>query len=83
MKAIVCARYGPPEVLQLKELPKPVAKSNEALIKINATAVTPSDCFIPGFKVPTKYWLLTRLLLGLTKPRKILGGVLAGEVESA
>jgi NADPH:quinone reductase-like Zn-dependent oxidoreductase len=83
MKAIVCARYGPPEVLQLKEVPKPVAKSNEALIKINATAVTPSDCFIRGFKVPTKYWILARLLLGIRKPRKILGGVLAGEVESA
>lgn len=83
MKAVVCPRYGPPEVLQLKEIPKPIPNSNEILVKIIATAATPSDCFIRGFKVPTRYWLLARMLLGLTKPRKILGGVLAGEVESA
>jgi NADPH:quinone reductase-like Zn-dependent oxidoreductase len=82
MKAVICPRYGPPEVLQVNEIAKPVPKSNEVLVKIIATAVTPSDCFIRGFKVPTRYWLLARLLLGLTKPRKILGGVLAGEVDS-
>jgi NADPH:quinone reductase-like Zn-dependent oxidoreductase len=83
MRAVVCTQYGPPEVLQVKDIAKPIPKSNEVLVKINATAVTPSDCFIRAFKVPTKYWILARLLLGFTKPRKILGAVLAGEVESA
>jgi NADPH:quinone reductase-like Zn-dependent oxidoreductase len=83
MKAIVCPRYGPPEVLQLEDIPKPIPKNNEVLVRICATSVTPSDCFIRGFNVPSKYAFLAKLLLGFTKPRKILGGVLAGEVESA
>ena len=83
MKAIVCTKYGPPEVLQLKEVEKPTPRNNEVGIKIFATAVTSSDCIIRGFKVPLRRWILGRLLLGLTKPRKpILGLVLAGEIET-
>jgi len=83
MKAIVCAKYGPPEVLHLKEVEKPTPKNNEVLIKIFATAVTASDCIVRGFKVPIKFWLPMGLAIGFTKPRKsILGLVLAGEVES-
>jgi NADPH:quinone reductase-like Zn-dependent oxidoreductase len=83
MKAIVCTKYGPPEVLQLKEVEKPVPKDKEVLIRIYATAVTASDCIIRGFKVSSSRWILGRLLLGLTKPRKpILGLVLAGEIET-
>ena len=86
MKAIVCTRYGSPEVLQLKEVEKPVPKNNEVLIKIFATAVTASDCIIRGFKLPA--WsvigIMMRLVVGFTKPRNpILGMVLAGEIESA
>ncbi len=69
--------------LQVKDVAKPTPKSNEVLVKINTTAVTPSDCFIRAFKVSTKFWIPARVLLGITKPRKILGAVLAGEVESA
>jgi NADPH:quinone reductase-like Zn-dependent oxidoreductase len=82
MKAIICSKYGPPEVLQIKEIDKPLPKDNEVLIKIVATSVTASDCIIRGFKLPIKMWIPARLALGLTKPRKsILGLVLSGEVE--
>ena len=83
MKAIVCAKYGPPEVLQIKEVEKPNPKDNEVLINIFATSVTSSDCIIRGFKLPVSMWVLARLALGITKPRKpILGLVLSGEIES-
>ena len=83
MKAIVCTKYGPPEVLQLKEVEKPTPGKNEVRIKISATAVTASDCIVRGFKVSSRSWILGRLLMGLTKPRKpILGLVLAGEIET-
>ncbi len=83
MKAIVCTKYGPPEVLQIKEVEKPTPKHSEVLIKIFATAVTASDCIVRGFKVPISFWLPMGLAVGFTKPRQsILGIVLAGEVES-
>jgi NADPH:quinone reductase-like Zn-dependent oxidoreductase len=83
MKAIVCTKYGPPDVLQLKDVAKPAPKDNEVLIRIYATAVTSSDCLIRGSKVPLRLWLPMRLVIGFTKPRNpILGMVLAGEVES-
>ena len=83
MKAIVCTKYGPPEVLQFQEVEKPTPRNNEVGIKIFATAVTSSDCLIRGSKVPLRLWLPMRLVIGLTKPRNpILGMVLAGEVES-
>ena len=50
MKAIVCTKYGPPDVLQLKDVEKPTSKDNEVLIRIHATAVTSSDCIIRGLK---------------------------------
>ena len=81
MKAIVCTKYGPPEVLQFQEVEKPTPRNNEVGINIFATAVTASDCIIRGFKVSRRLWIPGRLLLGLTKPRKsILGLVLAGEI---
>jgi len=83
MKAIICTHYGPPEVLQLKEVEKPTPRNDEVCIKIFATAVTASDCIIRGFNLPLKFWLPMVLAIGFTKPRKpILGMVLAGEVEA-
>jgi NADPH:quinone reductase-like Zn-dependent oxidoreductase len=82
MKAIICTKYGPPEVLKIKEVEKPAPRDNEVLIKIFATSVTASDCIIRGFKLPVKMWIPARLALGITKPRKaILGLVLSGEIE--
>ena len=85
MKAIVCTKYGPPEVLQLEEVEKPNPKNNELLIKVFATAVTSSDCIVRGFKLPNWHLMgiMMRLVLGFSKPRNpILGMVLAGEVDS-
>jgi NADPH:quinone reductase-like Zn-dependent oxidoreductase len=83
MKAIVCTGYGPPEVLQLKEVAAPTPTRNQVRIKIFATAVTASDCLGRGLKVPRRYKLLLRLIIGFKAPRQpILGMVLAGEIDS-
>ncbi|UCG28982.1 MAG: NAD(P)-dependent alcohol dehydrogenase, partial [Bacteroidales bacterium] len=78
-------KYGPPEVLQFKEVEKPVPGKNEVCIKIFATAVTASDCIVRGFKLPKWHpmGVMMGLVLGFTKPRNpILGIVMAGEVDS-
>jgi NADPH:quinone reductase-like Zn-dependent oxidoreductase len=83
IKAVVCTKYGPPEVLQLSEVEKPTPGKNDVCIKILATSVTASDCIIRGFKVSIKFWIPMGLVIGFKKPRKpILGMVFAGEVES-
>jgi len=83
MKAIVCTKYGPPEVLQLKEVEKPTPKDNEVLIKIHAAAVTVSDCVVRSGKVNILLWIPMRIFIGFRRPRKpVLGLELAGEVES-
>lgn len=82
MKAIVCRKYGPPEVLSLEEVSKPTPKSNEVLIKVYATAVTASDVFMRGLNAPFVYRLLIQLMMGFGKPKNpILGMVLSGVVE--
>jgi NADPH:quinone reductase-like Zn-dependent oxidoreductase len=83
MKAVVCTKYGPPEVLQLKEVEKTHPKDNEVCIKIHATAITHSDIIVRGFKVQGGMRFLMGLAVGFSKPRNpILGMILAGEVES-
>jgi len=87
MKAIVCTKYGPPEVLQIKEVEKPTPRDNEVLIKIYATAVHSGDCRMRSLNlvgVPFLQRILARLILGVTKPRKPIQGLfLAGEIETA
>ena len=83
MKAVICTAYGPPEVLQLREVEKPVPKDHEVLVKVHATTVTAADFRVRSFTIPPSFWLPARLILGLRKPRKsILGIELAGVVVS-
>jgi len=83
MKAIICTKYGPPEVLQVGELEKPIPKDNEILIKVHATTVTAGDVRVRRFDVPLLFWLPIRLVLGLKRPKQpVLGVEYAGEVEA-
>ena len=78
MKAIVCTKYGPPEVLQLKEVEKPVPKDNEVLIRVYAATVGLSD-LMTRKGAP----FLTRFFTGLVRPKNpILGAEFAGEIEA-
>lgn len=84
MKAIVWTAYGPPDVLELREVQKPTAKANEVLIKIHATTVTAGDCEMRSLRFPIYFSLVMRLWRGLLRPRgtAILGTELAGEIEA-
>jgi NADPH:quinone reductase-like Zn-dependent oxidoreductase len=83
MKAVVYESYGPADVLELREVEKPVPKDKEVLIKINATTATAADWRARSSIAPHGFGLLARLFSGVSKPRKpILGTELAGEVEA-
>jgi NADPH:quinone reductase-like Zn-dependent oxidoreductase len=85
MKAIVYEDYGPPEVLQLKEVAKPAPKRDEVLVKVHATTVSAGDVRMQSFNVPGGFVerFLARLYLGIRKPKRaILGMQLAGEIEA-
>ncbi|MEE9594910.1 MAG: NAD(P)-dependent alcohol dehydrogenase [Candidatus Hydrothermarchaeales archaeon] len=82
MKAVICTKYGSPEVLQLKEVEKPTPKDNEVLIKIFAASVSSGDARIRGADFPLMFWLPMRLMMGFTGPRGTLGNTLAGKIEA-
>lgn len=91
MKAIVYTEYGPPEVLQLKEVAKPTPKDKDILIRVYATPVNFGDTLIRNFKeishrkfhMPFLFWLMGKIYFGFRKPKiTILGSEFAGEIEA-
>jgi NADPH:quinone reductase-like Zn-dependent oxidoreductase len=89
MKAIICTKYGPPEVLQIKEVEKPLPKDNELLVKVHATTVHIGDTKVrrlePGLGPVKDFFFkpMMRIMLGFKGPRnKILGMELAGDIEA-
>jgi len=89
MKAVICTKYGPPEVLQITEVPKPVPKDNDVLVRIKATTAHIGDTkirrFEPGLGALRDFFFkpLMRFMIGFRKPRNnILGMEFAGDVES-
>jgi len=83
MRAVVCTDYGPPDVLQLKDVLKPVPKDNEVLVRTRATTVSAADCELRRFDFALWIWLPMRLSFGIRRPRQpVLGHELSGDVES-
>lgn len=82
MKAAVCDRYGPPEVVQIREVPQPVPAAGELLIESHAATVNSGDARLRALRVPRGMSLLVRLTVGVTKPRRpVLGFEVAGRVQ--
>lgn len=82
MKAVVYTKYGPPNVLELKEIEKPSPNDNEMLVKIHAATVTTGDVRLRGSDFPPLFWLPARLIFGMFRPKKkILGHELSGIIE--
>jgi NADPH:quinone reductase-like Zn-dependent oxidoreductase len=78
MKEIICTKYGPPEVLRLADVEKPVPRDNEVLIRVHAANVTPADV---AFRKGSPF--ISRFFTGLLKPKFIPGDEIAGEIEDA
>lgn len=82
MKAAIINAYGPPEVLEVKEVPVPKIKDDEILVKVRAVAVTSADSRIRAARFPRGFGILARLAFGITKPRlKTLGSTYSGVVQ--
>lgn len=83
MKAIVYERYGPPDVLEIRDIPKPTPRDHEVLIKVHATTVTALDRRARSLSAPKGFGPMLRLAVGISRPRRpLLGAELSGEVES-
>lgn len=83
MRAAICRRYGPPDVIEIADVPRPSVGAHDVLIKTRATTVTAGDWRLRSGNVPRGFGVLLRVGFGFTGPRSpILGAELAGEVVS-
>lgn len=84
MKAIVYTEFGAPEVLQIREISKPILNDDEILIRIHAAEATKADCELRSFIFPVKwFWIPLRIAMGITRPKnQVLGGYFSGKVKS-
>lgn len=83
MKAVICTNYGPPEVLQIHDVTKPIPNKNQILVKIIATAINSGDVRVRSLDVKGLMKVIMRLVLGISRPRNpILGTVFSGVVEN-
>ncbi|MEO0768129.1 MAG: NAD(P)-dependent alcohol dehydrogenase [Cyanobacteria bacterium J06649_4] len=85
MRAAIYEQYGPPEVLEIKDIPKPTPSDKEVLVKVHATTVTAGDTIMRSLNIPSPFWqrLFARFYLGFDKPKRtILGMKLAGKIEA-
>jgi NADPH:quinone reductase-like Zn-dependent oxidoreductase len=83
MKAAVYTKYGAPDVVQIKDIPKPQPKKNQVLIRVHATSVNSGDMRARSLDMPSGFGLIGRLVFGIFKPRnQVLGVELAGVIES-
>ena len=82
MKAIIYERYGPPDVMHIAEVPRPVPGDGEVLIRVRAAEATKADCELRSFRFAVSwFWLPLRLGMGVFRPRrKILGTYFACKV---
>lgn len=83
MKAAVVERYGPPEVVRIADVPKPVPADNEVLVRVHATTVNSGDARVRAMRVPRGVGLLARLQLGFSRPKQAVSGFeAAGTIEA-
>lgn len=84
MRAAVNHRYGPPSVLVIDEVPMPVVRAGEVLVRVRAAAVTAADSRLRGARFPRGFGALARLGFGVTRPRRsILGSSFSGEIAGS
>jgi NADPH:quinone reductase-like Zn-dependent oxidoreductase len=91
MKAIICTEFGSPDVLRLEEIPQPLPKRDEILVRVRASSVNFGDIMARSFRsvtprefnMPFLFWLIAKMALGWRRPKvRILGNELAGDVVS-
>lgn len=81
MKAVVLTGFGPPEVLRLRDVPKPMPKEHEVLVRVHATTASAGDCELRGLRLPVAFRLVFRIYAALRGGELILGQEVAGDVE--
>lgn len=83
MKAILWTKYGPPDLLKLGEISKPIPTDDELLVRVHAATVMPGDCEMRRFEMHPLFWLPLRVYMGIFKPKRpILGMELSGTIEA-